>query len=232
MVLKKMHDLTDLYKEFNIKPNNELLYDLAFTHSSFNADNKTHHHDYERLEFLGDSIVGLVVATLAFNERKELNQGDLTKLRSNLVKTSSLANYARQYSLLKFVQFGNSYVENNRNQDGLLEDVFEAFMGAVYLDKGFNFAFNLIKKIFNKDIISFSKKEITDYKSKLQEAMQAEHRKSVYYKLVSSNGPAHEKTFNIAVYFDNQLLAVGEGKSKKEAEQAAAKAALRKAAIK
>lgn len=229
-----MHDLTELFKSFHIKPKQDSLiyYDLAFTHSSFNADKKTHHHDYERIEFLGDSIIGLTVATLAFNERKELNQGDLTKLRSSLVKTSGLAGYAKKYNLLKYVQFGNSYIENERNIDGLLEDVFEAFMGAIYLDQGFSFTFKLIKKIFNNEIIHYSNKEITDYKSKLQEDMQAEHRQSVSYKLISSTGPAHAKIFKVAVYFDNQLLATGEGNSKKEAEQAAAKAAFRKAASK
>lgn len=224
-----MHNLENLYIKFHIKPHDETLYDLAFTHSSFNADNKSHHHDYERLEFLGDSIISTVVATLAFNERKELNQGDLSKLRSALVKSSSLANYARKYELIKYIQFGNSYVENDRNQDGLLEDVFEAFMGAIYLDQGFKFTFSIIKKIFNKDIINYSTDVITDYKSKLQEAMQSEHRKSVYYKLVSSSGPAHAKTFVVAVYFDEQLLAKGEGNSKKAAEQNAAKFALEKA---
>lgn len=223
--------LDELFKKLNIVTSNYELYELAFTHSSFNADNKSHHHDYERLEFLGDSIIGAVISTLSYKNRPDLNQGDLTKLKSSIVSSESLAESAKELDLDKYIIFGNSFEKNERNIRSLYEDIFEAFTGALYLDKGFNFVFNFIESIFFKHIINYTPKENKDYKSKLQEAMQSQHRKSVDYQLLSATGPAHERVFEIGVYFEGQLLGKGVGKTKKEAEQNAACDALRKASV-
>ncbi len=224
-----MIDLSEIYKTFSIKPKNETLYDLAFTHSSYNYDAKSKHHDYERLEFLGDSVIGLVVAELAFLVHPELDQGGLSKLKASLVKTSSLAMYARKFDIDDHILVGNSYMNDVHQQDNILEDVLEAFIGACYLDQGFKFAHQVVKKIFYNDILHYTPEKSHDYKSMLQEAMQSEKRKSVNYKLISAVGPSHKKTFEVAVYFEDQLLGHGSGLSKKEAEQNAAKEALNKA---
>ncbi|MFA5283485.1 MAG: ribonuclease III [Bacilli bacterium] len=224
-----MLNLDDIFQTFSIKPKDLNYFELAFTHSSYNADAKSKHHDYERLEFLGDSVIGLVVAELAFILHPELNQGGLSKLKASLVKTSSLANYARKFKLDNYILVGNSYINDVHTQDNILEDVLEAFIGACYLDQGYKFAHQVVKKIFYNDIFHFSPAKSQDYKSMLQEAMQSEKRKSVTYRLISATGPSHEKWFEVAVYFEDQLMGKGNGSSKKEAEQNAAKEAFQKA---
>ena len=224
-------DFKEVFKKFNIKPKNESIYELAFTHSSFNADNKSHHHDYERLEFLGDAIIGSCISSLAFSNRPDLNQGDLTKLKANLVNTDSLSSLTMELGLDKYIIFGNSFEKNERNLKPLYEDVFEAFFGAMYLDQGFYFVFNLVKKVFLTKIKNYSVNDNKDYKSRLQEAMQSTHRKSVDYRLINMSGPAHERVFEVGVYFEDQLLATGVGTTKKEAEKNAAENALRKASV-
>lgn len=226
-----MSNCLPLLKKLGIKPKDISLYELAFIHSSFNADNNSHHHDYERLEFLGDSIIGACVSLLAFTLRKELKQGDLTKLKSSLVNTESLSKYASKLGLNEYIVYGHSFEKNDRNIKPVLEDVFEAFFGAIYLDQGYDVAFRLIKKIFTLDIKKYDPEKNKDYKSRLQEAMQSQHRKSVNYVLLKSSGPAHERTFEVAVYFEDQLLAKGIGNTKKDAEQNAASNALKKAGV-
>lgn len=225
-----MKEIAELLNEFSITTTHIELYELAFTHSSYNADSKQKHHDYERLEFMGDSVIGVVVAELAFILHPEMNQGELSKLRSTLVQTNALANYALKYNFAPYIRLGNSFKSKIEESHPVLEDVFEAFMGAVYLDQGFKKAHKIINKVFYNDIKNFSSSQIIDFKSRLQEEMQSEFRKSVEYKLISENGPAHERVFEVSVSFDDVVLGKGKGTSKKEAEQNAAKDALSKKA--
>ena len=227
-----MKELNEFFKKFNIKPKHPSLFEQAFTHSSYNADANTKHHDYERLEFLGDSVINLVVAEMAFVARPDLNQGSLTKMRSALVSTTGLSNLARKYSLYEYIRLGNSFSGDISKANHILEDVFEAFIGALYLDQGFKVAKDLLVEMFIGSIKTFDVEALNDYKSKLQEEMQAEHRESVTYELVSESGPAHDKRFKVRGMFDGIELGVGEGSTKKEAEQLAAKAALEKEASK
>jgi len=225
-----MKNIQDLLGKVDINAKNLELYQVAFTHSSSNADCKTKHHDYQRLEFLGDSVVGLVVAELAFEFHPKMTEGILTKLRSSLISTNSLANFARELSFHEYIKVGNSFVGNVKDNNHVLEDVFEAFVGALYLDQGFDIARLFIVSVFEKHIRTFNLSELTDYKSKLQEEMQAEHRESVSYELVEEKGPAHNRTFVVRVLFDGIELGIGEGSTKKAAEQMAAKVALGKKA--
>ena len=227
-----MKPLNELLTSLNIQPNKIHLYETAFTHSSYNADANTKHHDYERLEFLGDSIIGSVVSEIAYLERPELSQGPLTKLKSALVSTHSLASYARAYGFPEYIRVGNSFSNDVSKAEHLLEDVFEAFVGALYLDQGYGKAHKFVSKIFAEPIKRFSVDELTDFKSRLQEEMQAEHRESVTYEVVEETGPAHDKRFVVRVCFDGIELGVGEGSTKKAAEQMAAKQALEKEASK
>lgn len=227
-----MKDLKLFLSKFNIEPKHIVLYEQAFTHPSYNADANTKHHDYERLEFLGDSVIDLVVAEISFVTRPELNQGSLTKMRAALVSTNGLSSLARKYGLHEFIRLGNSFSGDIAKANHILENVFEAFVGALYLDQGFKTTKDVLVNIFIDSIKTFDADALNDYKSRLQEEMQAEHRESVSYELVSESGPAHEKKFKVRVVFDGIELGVGEGTTKKEAEQLAAKAALEKEANK
>lgn len=226
-----MEELSSFFNKFNIKPNNKELYELAFTHSSFNSDAKTSHHDYERLEFLGDSVLDFVIATELFKEYPTMREGDLTKAKSLLVQSKSLASLARKNDFIKYIRIGHSLNTSDvLNNNSILEDVFEAVIGATFLDQGIEFTTKMISSIFNDEVKNFDFNELRDYKSILQEAMQAEYRESVVYKVIDEKGPPHSRTFYVEVLFNNIILGKGEGKSKKEAEQEAAKDALSKKA--
>ena len=225
-----MRDLKEFLKQFNIEPKHIVLFEQAFTHPSYNADANTKHHDYERLEFLGDSVINLVVAEISFVARPDLNQGSLTKMRAALVSTNGLSNMARKYNLHGYIRLGNSFSGDISKANHILENVFEAFIGALYLDQGFKVTKQVLVDMFVTLIKTFNIDALTDYKSKLQEEIQAEHRESVTYELIGESGPAHNKTFRVRVLFDGMELGVGEGSTKKEAEQLAAKSALEKKA--
>ena len=227
-----MKDINELFEKIHVKPKSLENYKLALTHPSYNADARTKHQDYERLEYIGDAVLGFVSADLIFNMYPDMDQGLMTKLRSNLVKSKSLANYARRIDLASYIVAGHSISPEKINEsDKILEDVFESLIGAIYLDQGIKKAHSYIKSFIYNDIKHARLDELTDYKSKLQEEMQAEYRESVKYTIVSEKGPSHNKTFVASCTFNGLLLATGVGKSKKEAEENAAKAALEKGSV-
>ena len=223
-----MKSIEEFLKQLNVNPKHLSLYEQAFTHPSYNADANTKHHDYERLEFLGDGVIDFIIAELAFVSRPDLNQGLLTKMRAALVSTSGLSEVARSLGMDKYIRLGNSFTGDVSQANRILEDVFEAFIGALYLDQGFVNTKNILVNLFINKVKTFEAEALTDYKSKLQEEVQAEHRESVSYELVKETGPAHEKHFVVRVCFDGIELGRGEGSTKKQAEQMAAKAALEK----
>ena len=225
-----MRPITELLEKLDIKPKHISLYEVAFTHSSYNADANTKHHDYERLEYLGDSVIGMVVSEISYGARPEMTQGPLTKMKSALVSTNSLAELARRFDFPNYIRVGNSFSGDVSKASHLLEDVFEAFIGALYLDQGFDITRRLLIDIFIEPIKNYNIEDTTDYKSRLQEEMQAEHRESVVYEVISETGPSHDRHFVVHVVFDGIELGVGEGSTKKQAEQMAAKAALTKEA--
>lgn len=224
-------NLDQFFKKFNITPKNRELFEMAFTHSSFNSDAKTTHHDYERLEFIGDSVLGFVVASLIYKYHPEMKEGEMTRTRSSLVQSNSLSKYAINLGYNEYIRAGHSLsLEEASKNHNILEDVFEAVIGALYLDQGIEFCIKFITKIFKDDVINFKIDDFKDYKSLLQEAMQAEYRESVTYRVIREMGPPHDKTFEVEVLFNNCILGKGSGKSKKEAEQNAASDALKKKA--
>ena len=227
-----MRNLQDLERELNIKIKNEELFLLALTHPSYNADANTKHQDYERLEFMGDAVLDYVSADIIFSRHPEMDQGLMSKLRSFLVKSRSLANYARKMALAEYVRVGRSIpIKQIESSDKILEDVFEALIGAIYLDQGIEVAYKHIENFLLNDIVNAKMEELTDYKTRLQEEMQAEHRDSVHYELINQTGPAHDRTFTVNVLFNDIILATGSGKSKKAAEEEAAKNALAKRSV-
>lgn len=227
-----MKPVIELLERMQIKFNDLTIYETAFTHSSFNSDANTKHHDYERLEFLGDTVIGLVVAETAFKTYPNVSQGPLTKMKSSLVSTASLSNISRQLGFADYIKVGSSFSSEVSKADHLLEDVFEAFVGALYLDNGFEIAKGFVLSVFTNPIKNYDFESSVDYKSRLQEEIQAEHRESVVYSVIKETGPAHDRHFVVQVEFDGIVLGVGEGSSKKAAEQMAAKQALNKEANK
>ena len=227
-----MRNIQELLKTLGVHTEQVHLYELALTHPSYNADADTKHSDYERLEYMGDAVLDYVSADLIFHEFPEMEPGSMSKLRSFLVKSHTLSNYARSIHLADYIRTGHSISENQLQQsDKILEDCFEAIIGAIYLDKGMEFASAFIRKFILDDIREFGRQDLTDYKSKLQEEMQAEHRESVHYVTVKEVGPAHDKTYFVNVMFNDIVLASGSGKTKKAAEQDAAKNALKKRSV-
>lgn len=223
--------MNTLFTTLNIKPNDTSLYDVAFTHSS-SKTNDAVKKDYEKLEFMGDAVINFVVASLIFTHHgSKCSQGQMTKMRSDFVQKAGLARRARQLNLADYMHFGPSItLDEVKNNDRFYEDVFEAFIGAIYLDLGISTATRVVTSLFDHDIINYSFSERKDYKSQLQEEIQASTRDEIVYRVIKEKGPSHNKEFEVGVYLDNICLGVGKGKSKKEAEQAAAHVALLKKA--
>ena len=227
-----MNSVSDLLKKLHITYKDLAIYEQALTHPSYNGDANTKHQDYEKLEFMGDSVLGYVTADLVYKNRPEMSEGDLTKLRSVLVSTKPLAAYARKISLDQYVRIGHSISANQvKESDKILENVFESLIGAIYLDAGLKAAYRFIKYILLKDIKTYDADNLTDYKTKLQEEIQAEHRDAVQYVTISQSGPAHDRTFTVQVRYNDIVLGTGTGKSKKKAEEMAAKDALSKRSV-
>lgn len=227
-----MRNCEELLSKLNITIKNKELYELALTHPSYNVDANTVHQDYERLEYMGDAVLGYVSADLIYHLHPEMDQGKMSKLRSYLVKTASLSSYARSISLADYIKSGHSITSEQVNQsDKILEDVFEALIGAIYLDNGIEVAYEYVKGFLYEDVKNTNESVLTDAKTMLQEQMQAEHRDSVHYVTIDQKGPAHDRTFFVNVLFNDIVLATGSGKSKKAAEEDAARKALEKRSV-
>ena len=215
-----------LLDKFNIKTNNMHIYDTAFSHSSYcNEHNLT--EDYQRLEFLGDKVLDLIMSDYLYNETN-YEEGKMTKIRSMYVCENALYEYANDLEFSDYIKVGKGEAQSGgSHKKAILADVFEAFIAAIYLDLGFykakEVALNIIVPyIEDENILLFN-----DYKSLLQEAVQ-DIQKSLNYELIEEKGPAHDKKFKFAVKIDDIVYGIGEGHTKKEAEQESAKSALKK----
>ncbi len=227
-----MRYLSELFTLLNIEAVNHSLYELALTHPSCNSEQNTKHQDYERLEFVGDAVIGFVSADIIYRLHAEMDQGLMSKLRSYLVCSKSLANYARVICLYEFIHIGHSITPAQlEKSDKILEDVFEALMGAIYLDQGIETTYRIIEGFILDDVKNTGVDQLIDAKTKLQEDIQSEYREAVKYELIDEYGPAHDRTFEVQVTFNGLVLGTGVGKSKKAAEEAAAKDALRKRSV-
>lgn len=223
---KDSASLISFLSSFGIHPTNLDIYKLAFTHSSYNSDEGTKHHDYERLEFLGDGLIGSVVSTLIYFSHPTMQEGQMSILKSSFVRRESEASYALKLKLDEMILVGKSY--QDALQPAVLEDVFEAFVGALVVDQGLEFATHFLIDLLKDDIANASIVIEDNPKSALQEMMQADYKQSVTYRILAESGPSHEKTFVAGVYFDGVEIGRGSGKNKKEAESEAARDALSK----
>lgn len=207
------------------------IFKQAFTHTSYANENKLKNHDYERLEFLGDAVLQYHVSRYLFDLYPTMPEGRLTKLRSKLVREESLARFARELDLGAYIYLGAGEINNGgRDRDSVLADIFEAFMGAICHDCGMKYVDMMLKKTIYRHINDVNYDDITDFKTKLQELIQADQRKTVTYELLSVTGPSNNPVFEMAVKMDDMILGTGIGSSKKRAEQQAAKDALNKLA--
>ena len=202
-----------LFNKLNIKPKNINLYNTAFSHSSYANEHKAK-NDYERLEFLGDAVVDLVLADYLYNNKTD-KEGEMTKIRASYVCENALCEYSNSLGLNQYIRVGHGEEkEGGKYKKAIVADIFEAFIGAIYVDLGYE----------DPNITFFS-----DYKSSLQEYVQT-YQKSLNYNLIKEEGPAHDKKFTVEVTIDQIVYGHGSGGSKKEAEQEAAKNALKKLA--
>lgn len=222
--------MDELFEKLNIKPKDLRLYKSAFSHSSYVNEHKVK-NDYERLEFLGDAVLDLVVADYLYTHYKE-TEGEMTKVRASYVCENANYCYATGLGLSKYILVGHGEQKEGGNfKKAIVADIFEALMGAIYIDLGFSTVRNVILKVVVPYIEDPNVTFFSDYKSSLQEYVQTE-QKSLEYRLINEEGPAHDKRFTIDVVIDDIVYGTGIGTSKKEAEQEAAKAALNKLAVK
>lgn len=207
---------------------NKKLFEQAFIHRSYLNETDEKISSNERLEFLGDSVLSFVVSKHLFNTYPDLAEGQLTNLRALLVNTQSLAEVGKNLgfgNLLKLSK-GEEHSKGRENES-LLADCFEAFVGALFIDEGIEETSKFIEEVLlPKAERLIERKTLKDTKSLLQEFVQSQKSPSPFYKVVAETGPAHDKLFTVAVYSDKELLGEGIGKSKQEAEKNAAYNAL------
>ncbi len=198
----------------------------ALTHSSYANEAGKGTKYNERLEFLGDSVLSLIVSEYLFEAFPKMPEGELTKLRASLVCEKSLAKFSQKLGVGDFLLLGNGEENSGgRTRPSILADAFEALLAAMYLDSDMERAREYVLE-FVKEALKESKPSFKDYKTMLQEIIQQNREETVRYHLVGEYGPDHNKRFVVEVHLNSNVIGHGEGKSKKEAEQQAAKEAL------
>lgn len=220
--------INELKERYGIVFQDVTLLEQAFTHSSYvNEHRNMQLSDNERLEFLGDAVLELQVSHYLYRQYPDVPEGKLTKLRSAIVREDSLAKFAKKCHFDQYVLLGKGEENSGgRNRASLLCDLFESFLGALYLDQGYEAALKFIQAVIFPRIEAGEFTREVDHKTRLQEVLQKSGDVTIDYRLVSEEGPAHERTFTIEVYVDDRLIGSGKGKSKKLAEQDAAAKAL------
>lgn len=218
----------DLAEEYQIHFNNLALLEEALTQANYINENANYiGHDYQRLEFLGDAVMQQSTAVYLFKRYPDWDEGRLTELRISMVQTRAFAALSRELHLEKYVQLGHGEeLSGARHRDSLLEDLWEAFIGALFLDQGQDVVMSFLDDIMFSKIDEGFYDQFVDYKSKLQEYLQRNGSVKISYeKLYEKPIENNEQIFTVAVKLDGQTLGQGEGKSTKEAEKAAARAA-------
>ncbi len=228
--LKSRFNLLEKKLGFKIQPEHAELYKRALRHRSI-VDNSRYNpsETYERLEFLGDAVLDLIVTEILYEKFPTENEGFLTKLRAKIVRGDTLYELSKKLGLNEFLEIGDRAAgQGIELSKSVLSDVYEALIAAIYVTEGYQKAFefvqwNLDQFLDFEDVVT----KIDNHKSLLMEYSQSEKMSLPKYVVLSEDGPGHDKTFHIAVYIDNRKLGEGKGKSKKNAEQLAAKNALK-----
>jgi len=211
--------------------NNKTLLLNALTHKTYYHENPSEAVDYnERLEFLGDSVLGLVIADALFSNKGLLTEAEMSKMKSYLVRESVLFDIASRLSIGKYLRLGRGEeATGGRQKRSILSDALEALFGAIFLDSDYEAVRAVVMRLFKEKISSVvSKKVGYDFKSELQERCQGVYGVLPEYRIVKQEGEEHKKIFTVEVYINGELYGTGIGKSKKDAQMAAAKEALDK----
>jgi ribonuclease III len=219
-----------LEKRLNYRFKDQALFQMALTHSSHAYETQDHPLDNERLEFLGDSVVGLIAADFFYAMYPEANEGDLSKFKSSASSTVALADYARQIQLDEVIHLGKGEEKSGgRKKSTILAGSFEALIGAIYIDGGFDAARTVYERLLEGSYAKVKKQghEINNYKSALQEFLQKEDLPAPQYRMVTAAGPDHRKEFVVEVIVNKTVLGRAKGPSRKVAEQKAAENALK-----
>ena len=210
----------------------KLIYE-ALSHSSYANEIKHGHHSNERLEFLGDSVLSIVVSDHLFKHFSHLPEGDLTKIRASLVCEKALFEFSKQIDLGSFIMLGRGEeMTGGRKRPSIVSDAFEAVIAAIYLDGGMEKAREYVLGFLPKKLDRNTANSLNDYKTRLQEIIQKNPEECVEYALVSEKGPDHDRIFTVKVRLNGAAIGTGEGHTKKQAEQEAAKQALELMGIK
>lgn len=222
-----MNNIEKLEKIIGYSFKNKHLITHALSHSSYANERKNPNGSNERLEFLGDSVLSIVVSDYLYKNLTSVAEGDLTKLRASLVCEKSLHVFAKEIHLGDFLLLGKGEENTGgRERPSILADAFEAVIAAIYLDGGMEAARKHILRFIPKDLEHNTKAAFSDFKTVLQEVVQKNPEEKVEYVLIGEEGPDHNKRFVVEVMLNSQVIGKGKGRSKKEAEQLAAKEAL------
>ena len=222
----KLKEILKKY-DINVRSYNNFL--LAMTHSSYANEHQLKHN--ERIEFLGDSILGMLVAEYIYTNFENMPEGNMSKLRATYVCEDANAKYAKEIGIDQILLLGRGEEQTGgRTRPAILSDAFESFLGAIYLEGDIEEVKKLLKVVVFPHVLAINEVQFIDYKSRLQEYIQAETRSALEYRLDNVQGPPHMRVFTMSVYLENIKLGTGVGKTKKDATQEAAKSALQKMA--
>ena len=220
-------ELSLLEERLGYKFKNIVFLETGVTHSSFSNETKNHVPYNERQEFLGDAVLSIIVSDYIFENYTKLPEGELTKLRASLVCEKSLCGFANELELGSFLRLGHGEeLMGGRERPSILADAFEAVLAAIYLDGGIEPATKLVLSFVKKALEHVENAAFKDYKTLLQEIIQKNPEERLTYMLVGESGPDHDKRFEVDVMLNSNVIGHGIGKSKKAAEQHAAKEAL------
>jgi len=227
--LAKSASLEKLQKRLGVTFKDGSLLGQALVHRSYIHENPDFElPDNERLEFLGDSLLGLVIAEKVYEDFPELAEGGMTKLRAALVRRETLARLAESLGLGDYLYIGRGEDSSGgRAKQSILVGAFEAVIAAILIDQGFDVCRGFVRRVFADEVGRVVEERLDeDYKSQLQEVIQAKRRQAPTYRVVGVEGPDHDRDFTVEVSVDGDVIGSGRGKSKRQAEMAAAQAAL------
>ncbi|WP_080874787.1 ribonuclease III [Oceanobacillus timonensis] len=223
-------ELSQLEQKLGITFQQKKLLKEAFTHSSYvNEYKKIKLNDNERLEFLGDAVLELAVSQYLYRNNQDMPEGEMTKIRAAIVCEASLTVFAKQFDFGQYILLGKGEEQTGgRQRPAILADAFEAFLGALYLDQGFDAVLHFLNTRIFPALTVDATASVMDYKSHLQEIVQKQKDRKIEYHIIDEHGPSHHKEFIAQVVIQGEPAGRGNGRTKKEAEQKAAKAALEK----
>ena len=218
----------DIEKNLKYTFKNTMLLSTALTHSSYSNEKKKGLESNERLEFLGDSVLSIITSEYLFKEYSHQPEGELTKLRAALVCEKSLCEISKALGIGECLKLGHGEEHTGgRQRPSILADAFEAMLAAIYLDSGMESARNFVLPFIKEKLTHIDSTSSLDYKTTLQEIIQQNPEEQLEYRLAGESGPDHDKRFEVEVLLNSNIIGRGEGHSKKAAEQAAAKEALK-----